>query len=370
MPVKKILILKLRSLGDTVLMTAPLEELKKAFPDAEIHLAVMSYWAPLFAEYPGISRVWTYERRKETAARAKTAAHLALRLRKERFDCVINFHASPTSATISFATGAPTRSIHFHGHQDRNRYSTVLIPGKGLIKPVIERDMDAVRALGLHVPAGRMPGLFLDSAEKNLIQEWFKKLALPAPILGLGLGASRPTKSWSIERFAALAVSWCAQEGGGVFAPVGQDEGELLHIFLKEIENQLSATTSDPHERASIRSRIITEKGMPIRRLAAALSHLSVYVGNDSGPKHVAVAVGTPTVTIFGPEDPFEWHPYPREMHPYFFISGLSCRKDAMPGFPPWCGIDRCVEEQHQCMRNVGVNEVFKAARQVARRVE
>lgn len=368
MPPRKILMMKLRSLGDTILMTAPLEEIKKAYPEAEIHLAVMASWAPLFEEYPGVSRIWTYERRKEPAARAKTVARMALKLRQEHFECVINLHASPSSAMIAFATGARTRSIHFHGHQDRNRYSTVTIPGKGMVKPVIERDMDTIRALGLHVPAGRMPILFLDSAEKNLMEGWFKSLSLPGPVLGMGLGSSRPTKCWPIERFAALAVLWCVKRQGSVFVPVAEQEGDLLHQFLKEVEDQLTATVVNPQERAVIRARIITEKGLPVRRLAAALNRISVFAGNDSGPKHIAVAVNTPTVTLFGPEDPFEWHPYPKQQHPYFFIDGLSCRKDSTPGLPPWCGLNSCVEEQHQCMRNIGVNEVFEAAVQVARR--
>src|SRR3989338_4246346 len=131
---KKILVIKLRALGDTVLMTAPLLELRRIFPHAEIHVTVTSPWTPLLEFHPGVNRIWAYERRKETAARAKTIAALALKLRKENFDCVINFHASPSSSTLAFATGAKIRSVHFHGHRDKNRYSTVEIPGKGKIK--------------------------------------------------------------------------------------------------------------------------------------------------------------------------------------------------------------------------------------------
>ena len=90
---------------------------------------------------------------------------MGLKLRQERFDCVVNFHASPSTAMISFASGAKTRSIHFHGHNDKNRYSTVAIPGKGTLKPIIERDMDAVRALGLVVPEGRSPNRILGPSE-------------------------------------------------------------------------------------------------------------------------------------------------------------------------------------------------------------
>src|SRR5690242_10024702 len=124
----KILAIKLRSLGDTVLMTAPLIELSKAFPQSKIHVVVSSPWTSLMEGFPGIERVWPYERRNEKASRARTLARMAFQLRKEKFDLAINFHASPSSATLAFASGAKTRSIHFHGHKDRNRYSTVVVP--------------------------------------------------------------------------------------------------------------------------------------------------------------------------------------------------------------------------------------------------
>ena len=105
-----------------------------------------------------------------------------------------------------------------------------------------------------------------------------------------------------------------------------------------------------------------------VRALAAELSLLSVFLGNDSGPRHVALAVGTPTVTLFGPEHPFEWHPYPEEKHPIFFIDQLACRKDGAPGMPAWCGIEVCVEQKHQCMTSIGVNSVVQALQRVARK--
>src|SRR5690606_15899913 len=122
---------------------------------------VTSQWAPLLEGHPAVDRVWHYHRRKDMTARAKTLARFALELRRERYDLVLNFHASPSSSTLAFATGAKTRAIHFHGHTDKNRYSTVEIPGKGQVKKAIERDLDVVRALGIEVPEGRMPRVVL-----------------------------------------------------------------------------------------------------------------------------------------------------------------------------------------------------------------
>jgi ADP-heptose:LPS heptosyltransferase len=368
-PPRKILAIKLRALGDTVLMTAPLAELRAAYPAAEIHALVLKPWASLLEHDPAVDRIHTYVRHPEPAARAKALARVALTLRREHYDCVVCFHAGPSSSMLAFATGAPVRSVHFHGHKDKNRHSTVTVPGKGQLKPAIERDMDAVRALGLHVPAGRLPRLALQSVEKDWARARLAQSRMSAPVLALGLGSSRPTKSWPVERFAALAVGWCkARPAGSALAIAGPGEEAKVHAFLRAIDDLLSATEPDVAARAAIRSRIAAESRLSIRQVAAVLSQVAVLAGNDSGPRHLAVAVGTPTVTLFGPEHPFEWHPYPTAEHPYFFIDSLACRRDADPGMPAWCGLHECVAEANRCMTLIGVDAVLAKASEVARK--
>ncbi len=348
----KILAIKLRSLGDTVILTASLQELIRAFPQSEIHMLVTETWTPLLEGFPGIHRIWR-------APLSWKKLTFFRRLRAERFDSVINFHASPSSARLARLTGAPIRSIHFHGHQDSNRYSTVEIPGKGVLKPAIERDMDAVRALGVHIPAGKTPKIYLQPGEIQAAQNYLQSMDIPFPILGLALGASRATKAWPLERMSALALDWCERSTGSVIAFAGPHEGHLIQQFLKQVDEILPL-------QSLYRKRIRTLPPFELRPLAALISQLSVLVGNDSGPKHVAVAVDTPTLTLFGPEHPFEWHPYATDRHPFLFIEPLTCRKSAAPGMPPWCGLEECIVEEHRCMRGIGVNAVLERALDLA----
>lgn len=364
----KILAIKLRALGDTVLMTAPVIELTRAFPHSEIHLAVTDTWAPLVKGIPGIKKIWPCPYPNNRITRSFSMAHLAFQFRQEKYDCVVNFHASPSTSRLAFVTGARLRSIHFHGHRDKNQYSTVTIPGKGTLKPIIERDMDTIRGLGIHVPAGRSPQLFPHFADIQDAQRQLQHLGLQGPILGLSLGSSRPTKSWPIERFASLALEWIQKEKAGVLAIAGPTEGSLIHQFLKAFDDLLGSTSHNAQTRAQIRRSVATLNQLPLKSLPAMLSQISVLAGNDSGPKHVAIAVDTPTVTLFGPEDPFEWHPYPTELHPYCFIKDLPCRKDADPGMPAWCGIQKCIIEEHQCMRLIGIDAVLAHCQRVAKR--
>src|SRR6185312_12395802 len=130
---------------------------RRAYPEAEIHVGVPAPWAPVLEGLASVNRILPYKRERSATARARAAARYTWNLRKESYDLVVNFHASPSSARMALASGAGRRAIHFHGHQDKNRHSTYEIPGKGTLKPIIERDMDTIRALGLHVPAGRLP---------------------------------------------------------------------------------------------------------------------------------------------------------------------------------------------------------------------
>jgi ADP-heptose:LPS heptosyltransferase len=268
MAFKKILAIKLRSLGDTVLMTAPLKELHRAYPHAQIDVAVLTPWAPLLENLPGVTQVWPYDRHSGPASRAKAAARLAFKLRKEHYDCVVNFHASPSSAMVSFATGAKTRSIHFHGHRDPNRYSTVVVPGKGQLKPIIERDMDSVRALGLKIAEGSLPEVHSKPEEKKWANKLVSVLGHGGPMLAMGIGASRPTKSWSIENFAQLAVQWCVEKKGAAIAVTAPSEAALAHLFLTTVDDILSKTIPDVAESIEVRKRIS----------CARLQYLSVMI--------------------------------------------------------------------------------------------
>lgn len=355
----KILVLKLRSLGDTVLMTAPLAELSRLHPKADIHVLVPEAWAPILEPIrPNITRIWTYQKLQGKIARGIALARLASQLRKEHYDCAINFHASPTSAFLARATGAPTRSIHFHGHHDRNLFSTVSVADKGKLKPIIERDMDTVRALGGSVISGVLPKIFLTAAEKTQAKELLTHLKLKPPVLGINLGASRPTKQWPVESFARVAALWALKEKGGVLAFAGPKEKQ----FIEDFESSVSQLLID----GSRLPQIKTLNDLDIRALCGVLGELSVVVGNDSGPKHIAVAVGTPTVTLFGPEHPFEWHPYPTDTHPYLFIDKLECRDDADRNMPPWCALSFCETEDHRCMKLITVDTVMSECQRIA----
>jgi ADP-heptose:LPS heptosyltransferase len=353
---KRILVTKFRAMGDTILLTAALKELHRQFPQAQIHAAVTEPWIWLLEGFPGVTKLLPVTWHQDRAARTKAATRLAFQLRKEKYDIVCGFHSSPAAAMVGLSTGAKIRSIHFHSFKAKNMYSTVQIPGKGTMKPVVERDLDTVRALGLDVPEGIMPEIFLKNEEKAFAREEFKAWGLKRPVLGIALGASRPTKIWPLHRFAEVAQKWVNETQGSVLVISGPKEESLTEEFYRSI-------SSSPDLRPSIQ----VMPSCNVRVLASRISQLNALVGNDSGPRHLAAALNVPTVTIFGPEHPLEWHPYPQDRHPRLFLEPLPCRANHEPGSPPWCGIQDCIIESHQCMTKISAEQVDEQLARVYR---
>jgi ADP-heptose:LPS heptosyltransferase len=351
---KRILVTKFRAMGDTILLTAALKEIHRNFPQAQIHVAATEPWIWLLDGFPGVTKLWPVTWHNDRAARTKAATRLAFHLRKEQYDIVFGFHSSPAAAMVSLTTGAKVRSNHFHSFKAKNMYSTVEIPGKGTMKPVVERDLDTVRAVGLQIPEGVMPEIFLKPEEKSFAKEELHAWGLKRPILGIALGASRPTKIWPLHRFAEVALKWVTDTNGSVLVIAGPGEEKLTDEFFRSIP---------PEQRIAIQ----VMPACSVRNLAARISQLNVLVGNDSGPRHLATALNVPTVTIFGPEHPLEWHPYPQDKHPRLFIEPLHCRNNSEPGSPPWCGIQECFIEAHQCMTRITTDQVFEPVNRVYR---
>jgi ADP-heptose:LPS heptosyltransferase len=330
----KLLIVKTRALGDSLVASALFRQLRLERPGLEIHFAVPAAWAPLFEGHPELKRVWPIDITRDLKS-PLGLWRLARRLRAEGFDAAAALHASPRTAWLLKLAGIHQRAVHFHGHRHRNLFSTVTVPGKGEVKPATQRDADTLRALGFRLAGELHPQVTVAGSAREWAHARVQHLKLQRPLLVLNPGASRPAKCWPQDSFRELARLWMAETQGSVLA------------------------VGTVRERFDLPAGVHGEWTLSLPQLAALLSEADVVVGNDSGPKHLAIAVDTPTVTLFGPEDPFEWHPYDRTQHPYFFIEGLPCRRDQLPGFPAWCGLQGpCIDQKHICLTQITPAEV------------
>jgi heptosyltransferase-3 len=339
----RILLSKRRGLGDTVLLSSTLAVFKERFPAAEITVLVPEAFAPVLEGNPHVHELWTYEETSKLG--------LLWRIRAEKFDYYFNLHSTlGWGEFLAHWSGAKRAYTHI---QNRD---AVKVYGKH--PNALEWDALFLQRVfpdqkKFTVP---MPTIYLRDEERAWAKDFLTRRGLEGKrSIFLGLGASRSTKRWPADLVARFSELLRDRLSFGSVFVVGPEDAE--QEFAGQVLNHLRVKGFKPQATNKAEGGILFESGLTIRQLAALLGEVRAYVGNDSGPKHLAVAVGTPTVTIFGPEDPGEWHPYDRLKHPLFFIEGLNCRKE---DGGRWCSLSECIVEKHRCMKNVDPIDVLQ----------
>jgi len=314
-------------MGDAVLMTPALRALRTALPRSELSLVLSEELAQLFEEHPAVDRVFALR------GRAMDKLALARSLRRERFDAVINFHGGPTSAWLTAASGAPVRvgrdtyRFGFLYTVRATRPENVFSDPAALHTVHVQASL--VAALGLPVGDLSLELRVPRGARERLAQKF---QALGHSIENYGVlqpTASFATKEWGAERFIEL-VRRLREQTGLSFVVTLPDDSPLAATFSGELP-------------------VLT--GLTAGELVALMDGARLYVGNDSGPMHVAAAVGTPVVGIFGSSDPKRWHPW-RVAHRTLW-AGLACS----PCHGKWCANPN----QLACLKEISVERVLEA---------
>jgi ADP-heptose:LPS heptosyltransferase len=271
----RVLFVRLRSMGDSLLLTSPLHALKSEFPDFRIAVLVEAGFAPCFDRNPDLDEVLTVGRSKLATIR---------QLFSQRFDAIVNLHGGPTSLAYSLA--ARGRRVGVEGYQYARLYS-LLIPRRSLRQHTVETTMDLFRSLGLK--AENAPPLVY--AAQPDAAAWVQQNVGDQPYAVIHPAALMSTKRWSPEGFAAVG-SRLAANGLKPVLTVGPGEEGVVADTAHHLPDSLILL------------------GLSIPRLAELIRGAALYVGNDSGPMHLAAAVGTPTVAAWGSSDSTRWHPW------------------------------------------------------------
>lgn len=327
-----ILVIKLRYIGDVLLATPTARAMKAARPDVQITMLVNRGTEDVLSNNPDVDEILVLDK-----GSLVEQWRLISRVRRLRPDCTIDLTDGDRSAWLSWLSGAPIR-IGFNDEQRwRGRlYSHVVQSGP---RHRIERDLDALAPLGIAV-FDNVPRLFVAPDDERQAAELLTRhdLASTSPFAIIQPGARYWFKAWPTERFATLADHLTGTLGYRVvICGSERDRQAATHIA--------SLAVTKP---------IVFAGEASLRVFAALAKRAMVFVGNDSGAMHIAAAVGTPIVALFGPSNPAEWGP--RGSRVEVIYKGVDCR----PCFHPTC--DRA---EQNCMRQISVDEVRAAIRRV-----
>ena len=324
-PINSILVIKPRAIGDVLLSTVVTENLRRAFPAARIAFLTESAAADIIRGNPFIDEAIVFRPQQDSFLR------LLQRLYLSRYDLVFDLFCNPRTAQMTAATRAPMRV----GYPFRGRawaYNIHVTTRADRVHNT-QFNLDALRALQIPIVSENavfpLPADVLDRL-REVTRQYRRS---PGPLIALNAGGTWETKRWGLDRFAALADMLVERQDANILLCWGPgEEADVRHIA--------DAMTHDA----------IIAPPTTIGELGAMLSTCDCMISNDSGPMHIAAAVGIPTIGVFGPTNPQLQGPWsPRGS--WVRLESLDCLG---------CNLTQC-DIGNLCMRDLPVDTVYNA---------
>jgi predicted lipopolysaccharide heptosyltransferase III len=296
---KNILLIRLSSLGDIVLTSPAIRAVRQHFPQAHISMLVAKQSADLLTENPHLDEVIPFDRKagnKDTGEMRRIIRHL----RERHFDLAIDFQRKFRTSLLAYMSGAKCRVGY---HQPNGFLCTVRVPDRNnkairarriASAHAIDRYFEMLHAIGVEA-TDRTLELFITHADRAFSDEIIATKGIEADRTKVGLfpGAGWKLREWMPDRFAAIGDRVAKQFDAQVLLFGGPHEGELVQQV-----GDLMTTEA-----------ISLAGNLRIRQLAALIEQCDLFVTNDTGPMHVAAAMQTPTVALFGPGDHIRFQP-------------------------------------------------------------
>ena len=343
---RRALVIKLRHHGDVLLASPVFSALKAAAPAAQIDALVYAETAPMLEGHPAIARVHAIDRevkRRGLLAQARAEMRLLRELSSRRYDLVVHLTEHPRGAWLTrllrprYAVARELSSAHWLWRTSFTHYYRL---PRTTRRHMVECNLDALRRLGIQ-PAADRRGLVLASgaAESERVSALMKERGLAERrFIQMHPGSRWMFKCWTAEGYAGLldrlqADGWTIAITG---AP-GERERKLTDAILAALPAGRSGAIVD------------LVGSLSLRELAALTRTARLFFGVDSAPMHIAAAVGTPVVALFGPSSEVEWGPW---QVPHRVIASVDhpCRP---------CGIDGCGGGKlSECVATLSVERV------------
>jgi heptosyltransferase-3 len=338
-------VIKFRYLGDMVLISSVFRNLRLRFPAA--HLAALADTAYLEAlrYMPDVDEAIAFPReetrRGPPLRRLRAFAGVARELRRRRFDMVIDLADGTTSRILTRITNAPMRVGYSSGPGHRRNAPYNVLARRLPLDEMhfIDHFLEPLTALGVPAPM-REPVLRAKPAELRSVAERLEGRGLQAgEFIAVHPGARVPSRCWPAENYAALVDALALRTGRKVALLGSPAEHALADAVV-------SSSASHPVNLAG---------KLSFGELLAVLQFCRLFIGNDSGPTHLAAAAGVPVVALFGLQSPRLWRPLGQ---------GHIVVRPPMPCDP--CPYPDICEPPHPhrtlCVRRLGVDEVLDAA--------
>jgi len=284
--IKKILLIKFRGIGDVILSTVVLENLKRNFPNASIDYLTEKPSDQLLNLLDEITNVHLFSE-KNLSGRL----NLIRKIRKEKYDLIFDFYANPFTAQITFLSGAKYRAgfpyrgrkyaYNLFGPEERGKFHAA------------DLHIEFLKNLGLTVTSSNLK-LKIDDESDSFARQFFSaSFSKNDFVIGISPSGGWKSKKCDPIKFAEIADASAQKYNAKILIVWGPgDENDTDDIIGTMKSNTIKAPVTN------------------IIQMASLISQCKILIANDSGPMHISTAIGTPTLSLHGPTDPNLQGPY------------------------------------------------------------
>lgn len=324
---QNILIIKPGAMGDLLQITPTIKGLRNRFPLARIDMVVgNSASVDLFCHHPDITDILVYDRRGEHRS-FNALLSLWKQIRNRSYDLVINFQRSNLKTWFLTSAALPCQILVYHKTRTR-------------VIHAVRDHLKTVESLGIS-PDGEELDLYLAPEDRQHATALFESHCLDKlPVVAINPGASHPVNRWSTAQFAALADRISNELNAAVIIVGGSGDTPLAHDI----------------DRLSSSHPLVLTGTTTMLQLGAILEKSALLVSGDTGPMHMATAVRTPVIALFGAADPERTGPT-GSGNRVLQTRDLAC----VP-----CRSRKCSNSRYmECMERITVDDVFEAVRKM-----
>ena len=346
----KILLIRLRLVGDVVFTTPAVRAIRRRFPHAHITYLIEEGAAPVLRGNPNVDELIVAAHRR---GRARLADDLRLvrRLRAARFDLVVDFHGGPRSSWLTWLSGAPRR-IGYRV-QGRTWMYTDRVARPRELRPrhSVENQWDLLAPLDIAPPDRERDPVDMpedSEARARVVSRLAAAGVGPGEdVVVLHVSAGNPFRRWPAASFAETAAR-LAEAGSArrIVFTSGPSDAAAAGAVARTARDRLGPAMA---------ARIVLCEDFDLPELRALIQRASLYIGGDSGPLHIAATTGTPIVALFGPTLPERSVPW-RPAH----LVSEAVQPGALPCRP--CDQRRCTPGDFRCLTSIAPGAVVAAA--------
>jgi len=338
---KRYLVIQTAFIGDAVLTLPLIQVLKKVDVGASVDVLVIPRTSELFSSHPAVERVIVFDKRGRDSG-LRGMRQVARAIAERRYDVALIPHRSMRSALLPWLGKIPTRigfdrSAGWFLMTQTVRYEPSLHE--------VERNLSLLQPLGIQWAERELPSLFPTAADVQRVDQLLENSSLTksTPLIGIAPGSVWKTKRWLKERYTDL-VRDLVRNGFSVILVGGKEDELLCQEIMTRVDSQRAMSTAGQ---------------LSLLQSAELIRRCRVFISNDSAPMHLAVAMRTPVLAIFGATVPeFGFAPYGN--HSVILeTKGLPCRPCSVHGG------QRCPIRTFDCMMNISTEAVFEKVREM-----